>query len=190
MNTGFRIGFAAALVTLCLTGSWAQRSSERGSGRSGGSRGGVSSNNGVINFQETNKRNTQKTERDDRKKKEEEERKKKEEEEKRRKEREARWGGNNNNKPAITMGNNRSTSGSKTAGKGGGPATKPVNAGGSSDPTLRDVTSVMYDAVKTQRVDFDPVKAKNTPGILLLNAPRNTEADRIRAGEASIAEPL
>ena len=198
MKTLFSMGFLAAMVLLATADATAQRNGDaRSSGRSGSGRSGVSSSNGVINYQDNSSRNTLKTERDDRKKKAEEEAKKKAEEDRRRKEREERekrWNemrnGNNNNNNRNTQSQNRGTSGSQTAKGGNGRASKPDNKGGSTDPTTREVTEVMLDAVKTRTVQFDPAEAATQPGMLMLNSPRYDGSQRIRAGEKPIVEPL
>ena len=203
MNGKLTMSFLAALVVLGVSGVGAQRTSGRDNGSNretgrGSNRSGVSSSNGVINYQDTSKRNTQSTERDERKKKAEEEAKKKAEEEKRRAERDKRNGNDQQKATSMvssTRAGNGNTSGSRNAqgGKpGSGPATKPVNAGGSTDPTTQDVTAVMLNAVRTQTVDFDPAKAKEEPGIMLLNAPKfdGTKRTRAGAGGGSIAQPL
>lgn len=195
MKTLFFMGFLAVMVLLGTADATAQRNGDvRSSGRGSSGRGGVSNNNGVINYQDNSSRSTLKTERDERKKKAEEEAKKKAEEDRRRKEREERekrWNemrnGNNNRN---TQSNSRSTSGSKTAKGGNSRASKPDNKGGSTDPTTREVTEVMLDAVKTRTVQFDPAEAATQPGMLMLNSPRFDGTQRVRAGEKPIVEPL
>lgn len=192
MKTTLMTGFLAAMVLLGTYNAQAQRNGDARAERAASGRGGVSSSNGVINYQDNSSRNTLKTERDDRKKKAEEEAKKKAEEDKRRKEREERekrWNDmRNGGRTGMQSG---STTGSKTAAKAGpGRATKPDNKGGSSDPTTREVNEVMLEAVKTQTVNFDPAEAKSKPGILLLNSPKFDGTKRLRAGEKPLVEPL
>jgi penicillin-binding protein 1A len=184
-----------------VTAGWSQRDSPRDSQR--GTRGSRDtsanrngSKSGVIDYRDISERNTQKTARDDKKEKAAEEAKKKAEEEKRHAERQKRYEQDKQQREggkATSMSSSGGTSGTKTASrnpKGGGHATKPVNAGGSTDPTTREVTEVMLEAVKTQTVHFDPAKAKDDPGMLILNAPRYDSTKRVRAGDAGIASPL
>lgn len=196
MERKWMTALVACAVMAMASGSYAQRESGRGNR---GSRSGAGENNshsGVIDYKDLSERNTLRTEREDRKKKAEEEAKKKAEEAKKKAEAQKRQQGDQdkrNGKTATTMTSSRGTSGTKTAsrpGAAGSRATKPVNAGGGTDPTLREVTEVMLDAVKTQKVQFDPEKAKTEPGMLLLNEPRFDETQRTRAVDQGIGQPL
>lgn len=158
------------------------------------------SQQGTIDYSDLSRRNTARTEREDRKEKEAEAAKKKAEEEKRRAEREKRGSEDSKNRgtaSGTTTMQARGTTGSKeaakkTAAKPGTPgrATQPVNTGGSTDPTTKEVTEVMLSAVKTQTVNFDVEAAKNDPDVILLNPPQFDSTKRTRAGDAGIAAPL
>ncbi len=187
-------GTLAGIMVLSAAASMAQRGSGRDrDGRDQGQQ-------GTIDYNDLSRRNTARTEREDKKEKEAEAAKKKAEEEKRRAEREKRGSEDAKNRGAATgtttLGAKATTdskeAAKKTAGKPGTPgkATQPVNTGGSADPTSKEVTQVMLDAVKTQTVNFDVEEAKKNPDVILLNAPKFDPTERTRAGDAGIAAPL
>lgn len=156
---------------------------------------------GLLNYQDISQRRTRRTEREDRQARQAEEARKRAEEERRRQEREQRqqrWREREgeSRRGMQTTTNDRGTTRGRDAGnnrrgenRNAGPATAPATAGG-QDPTSREVTEVLLDAIKTRRVNFDPEEARNTPGIILLNPPKTDPAERRRAAEDNIAQPL
>lgn len=187
---------AAAVVNMPDYG-FAQRGDVRGSSR-GNARGSTRGNSG-FNYQDISQRNTQRTEREARQKKEAEEAKKKAEEERKKKEREdrmKRWrdsrGDRDDDKKSSKESAGKATQIGKSADrkKPGEPASAPVTTGGSYDPTTRQVTEVMLDAVKTQEVKFSRVEAADDPSIILLNEPRHNPEERKRAADFGIGKPL
>lgn len=162
---------------------------------------------GVIKFdyQDPSQRKTRRTEREDRQKKEAEEAKKKAEEAKRNKEREERmkrWqderakrDDGKSKQGGTTTASGHPAQGSGKPGapqtaKGANSAAMPKTAGGNTDPTTREVTEVMLDAIKTQHVNFDLKEARDNPSVILLNPPQTDPSQRRRAAEGSIAQPL
>lgn len=174
------------------------------------------SQRGVINYEDLSQRKTQRTDRDARKKedaKKADDAKKKADEDQRRDERRKRYEEERNKdskddkKPADPAKNTASAkpmgaTGSaadamkaaiaaraarKTGGKAGG---QPGAAGSGSDPTGREVTEVMLDAVRTQTVEFSVETAKEDPGMIMLNPPKFTPTERVRAGDSAMGQPL
>lgn len=156
---------------------------------------------GLLDYQDPSQRRTRRSDREDRQKREAEEAKKKAEEERRRKEREDRrnrWQQDRDRRDGRgvqTSGNDRGTTRSgqnRSAGRERerGPATAPVTSGAGSELTTREVTEVMLDAIKTRHVQFDPQEARENPGMILLNAPKSDPAERKRAAESVVAQPL
>lgn len=168
----------------------------------------VQAQSGIVKFdyQDPSQRRTQRKEREDRQKKAADEAKKKAEEAKRQQERAERmrqWQERNRRDDnrsggpgqGNAAGNNRTTTGTAAGARQTGnnrrpTATLPTTVGGSYDPTTREVTEVMLDAIKTQHVQFDPEEAANKPGVLLLNKPQADPAARTRAVDTGIAHPL
>lgn len=166
----------------------------------------ASAQSGIVKFdyQDPSQRKTQRKEREERQKKAAEEAKKKADEAKRQQERTERmrqWQERsrpNQGQQGNTSAGNRDTTGTRTAGGARQPggnnrkptATLPTTVGGSYDPTTREVTEVMLDAIKTQHVQFDPAEAADKPGVILLNKPQTDPATRRRAVDSSIAQPL
>jgi hypothetical protein len=199
---------------LCFTAAgWGQRTVGRDTGRDSGRDSARSSaRDGVrgqatttnFNYNDISQRKTRQTEREAKQKKDAEEAKKKAEEEKRNKERadrmkkweEDRAKRNGTSTAGSTSAGSKSTSGTRTAsggqrgGEKGKNATAPKTTGGSYDPTTREVTEVMLDAIKTQHVNFDPEEAAQKPSVILLNAPTVDPKERKRAADFGIAQPL
>lgn len=172
--------------------------------------------NPATNYDDLSRRDTRSSERDEKKKadaKKAEDAKRKADEQAKRDERqkaneERRNNDNKDDKKPADAGKTaaaaRTAGGSPTSGTGaartaqGGNVGKaagkgprqPGGAGGTTDPTTREVTEVMLDAVRTQTVNFDVEAARNDPGMIMLNAPKLTPKNRVRAGDASIAQPL
>ena len=196
------IGVALLAGLMCLPAGvgWGQRTVGRDTGRDAGRDTGRGASSGVINYSDLSSRQTRRTDREDRQKKEAEEAKKKAEEQRREKERAdrmKRWQDERGQRPGgstTASSNNRQTTGSRTAGNNpngrGKSATAPVTTGGSYDPTTREVTEVMLDAIKTRHVQFDPEEARENPSMILLNAPRSDPNQRRRATDTGIARPL
>lgn len=187
MRANLWAGMMAILLTVGASQGWSQR--------------------GVINYEDLSQRNTRSTDRDEKKKEEAKkaaDAKRKAEEQKKRDERQKEYESRRNKdnkdekKPtATTSASGRTTTGTRTAPQAPGArsagaksAPKTRNAGGTTDPTAREVTEVMLDAVRTQSVNFDVEAAENDPGIIMLNAPKFDPKDRARAGDAGIAQPL
>lgn len=183
-------------LALSPTVGLAQRDREANSDRSArrGNRSGKVQ--GTLDYQDPSKRKSQSNMREDREKKEAEakkkadEAKKKDERRKHYEDEKKRRDEARNGKDKASK-DNKGTSDSKSAdAKKRKGAKSPDSAGGSSDPTLSDVTEVMLNAVKTRTVHFDPDKAKNDPGIILLNQPKFNTKDRVRAGDFGVGEEL
>lgn len=193
------VAIVAAAVAFLPDNGFAQRGDVRGSSR-GNARGSARGDSG-IDYRDISQRNTQRTEREARQKKEAEAARKKAEEEKKRKEREERmqrWREDRNRRDDRGNASSKEASGKATevgkAGdrrKPGEPASAPVTTGGSYDPTTRQVTEVMLDAVKTQEVKFSRAEAAEDPSIILLNEPRHNPEERKRATDfIGIGRPL
>lgn len=174
MRNILMIAMVAGLMAVGLNAGYAQPSS------------------GLLNYRDLSKKDNQRTQREERKKREAEEAKRKAEEEKRRQERTQRWQQeqarrNPQRTPATNAKDSKTSSGKSAISRGVGNKSVPD---GSSDPTMREITEVMLDAVKTRKVDFDPEEARDQPNLILLNSPVFDATTRVRAGDASIAQPL
>lgn len=176
---------AAVIVMFAPTHGQAQRTSSRGTA--------IQPN---FQYDDISRRSTQRTEREERRKKEAEEARKKAEEEKRNKERQERRQRYEQERREREEGRNKKDEGENNA-QARRPADKRAPAPRAAaaaeapvDPTTREVTDVMLDSVRTRTVDFEPARASDNPGLLLLNPPKYDNTNRTRAGDYGIGQAL